>query len=139
MHREQRALHVDIEELVEMRLGDGAQGGELAQTGVGEDDVDPLALRLDRLVEAIEVSQLGDVALDAGDVVADGLHGVVKLLLAPSRDEDVGALFDKELRRGQADPFGGASDNGHFSLQLAHMGYSCSWSRQGRAHRAGPV
>jgi hypothetical protein len=68
LDREQRSLHVDVEQPVEMFLGDAAQGGKLAEAGIGEDNVDLPPLRLDGFVEPIKISQLGDVALDAGNM-----------------------------------------------------------------------
>jgi hypothetical protein len=72
-----------------------AQGGKLTEAGIGEDNVDSPPFRPDGFVEPIKVSQLGDVSLDAGYIV-------VKLLLATARDEDIGPLFDEELRRSEA-------------------------------------
>ena len=46
---------------------------------------------------SIEVGEISGVALYAGDVLADELHGLIELLLAASGDEDVRALFDEEL------------------------------------------
>ena len=44
---------------------------------------------LDGLVETIKVGQFGNVSLNASNVAADCLHGLVKFLLATARDEDV--------------------------------------------------
>ena len=54
--------------LVEVLLGDRPERGELAAAGVGEQDVDPPVLLLDRRVEPVEVGQVRDVALHADDV-----------------------------------------------------------------------
>jgi hypothetical protein len=60
LYREQRALHVEIEEPVEMLLREACQGSELADARIGDQDID-LSLRLYDLVEAIEVLQVRDV------------------------------------------------------------------------------
>jgi hypothetical protein len=63
----------------------------------GEDNVDSPPFRLDGFTEPIEVNQLGDVSLDAGDIVPNGFHCLVKLLLATTRDEDVGPSSTKSF------------------------------------------
>ena len=77
---------------------DTSQGSKLSNPGVGENDIDS-PLRLDGLIESVKVGQFGNVALNAGNVAADCLHGLIKFLLATARDEDVGALFDEEFCR----------------------------------------
>src|ERR1700686_4036348 len=101
-----------------------SQGSNLGNSGVGEYDID-LPLRLDGLVETIKVGKLGNVALNAGHVAADCLHGLIQFLLATARDEDVGALSDEEFRRSQAYARRTAGDDSHFSVQLAHCRFSC--------------
>lgn len=62
-------------------LGDLAEllvGGDAR---VGEDDIESALLLLDRSDDAVEVSELGDVTDDAGDVLADGGDCGVELLL----------------------------------------------------------
>jgi hypothetical protein len=53
--------------------------------------------RIDGFVEPIKVSQLGDVSLDAGNIVPNGFRRLVKLLLTTARDEDVGPSSTKSL------------------------------------------
>jgi hypothetical protein len=65
--------------------------------GISEDNVDsPLHLG-DALVKTIKVGQLGDVALNSRNVCADCLHGLVGFLLATTRYEDIGTLFDEKF------------------------------------------
>src|ERR1700681_3151432 len=99
-----------------MFLGDAAQGGKLTEAGICEDNVDSPPFRLDGFIEPIKVNQLGDVSLDAGDIVPNGSHRLVKLLLATARDEDVGPFFDEVLRRGEAYSRCATSNDRHFSL-----------------------
>jgi hypothetical protein len=124
LHREQRALHIEIEKLVEMLLGEGCQGSEFADAGIGDQHID-LSLRLHGLVEAIEVRQFGDVSPNACNLTADRLHGFVKFLLAAARYEDVGAFVDETHRCGETYSRGASGNHGHLSLQLAH--YRCSF------------
>ncbi len=89
--------HVEVESLVEVLFGDLFERGGLTLAGAGKEDVDPALFALDGLVEAVEVGEIAGIALYAGDVLADELHGLIELLLATSGDEDVGALFNEEL------------------------------------------
>ncbi len=68
MHGEEGALDVEVDDLVVMLLGDFADGGKLAVTGAGEEDVDMAFLALDGLEKIVEVLEVGGVAGDAGDV-----------------------------------------------------------------------
>jgi len=68
---------------------------ELGVAGAREEHVDPALLALHGVIEAVDVGEISGVALDAGDVPADRANGVVELLLAPPRDEDVRPLVDE--------------------------------------------
>src|SRR6266851_4451651 len=101
-----------------MLFCDTSQGSKFSNAGISEDDIDP-PLLADDLIETIKVGQIGNVSLNASHVAADCLHGFVKLLPAAACDEDIGALFDKELCRSQPYPRRAAGDDCHFSLKLA--------------------
>src|SRR5258708_30211773 len=81
-------------------------------------------VRTHGLVESIEVRQFGDVPAKACNVASDRLYGLVELLLAAARYEDVSAFIDEALRRGQADSRGAAADHGHLFLQVTHHRHS---------------
>src|SRR5580693_6002649 len=72
----------------------------------------------DGLVETIKVGQLGDVALNARNVGADCLYGLVELLLATARYEDIGTLFDEKFCRSEPNPFCSAGDDGGLAFEL---------------------
>ena len=95
------------------------QRSKFGNPGVGENNIDP-PLRPDGPVETIKVSQSGNISLNSSHVAADCPHGVIKFLLATARDEDIRALFDKQLGRSQPDPRRAASDDDYFSFELAH-------------------
>src|SRR5258707_1274369 len=123
LHGKQRSPYIDVEQLVEMLFGDGPEGNKFANTGVGENNIDsPLHLG-DDLVETIKVGQFGNVSLNARNVAADCLYGLVELLLATARDEDVGALFDEKSCRSQPNPFRAPGDDCYFPLQLLTFGH----------------
>src|SRR5215470_10591195 len=96
------------------------QRHRLHYTGVGDDDVDAALLLLDRLVQAIEVGEVGDVALHDGDVAPEHALRLLELAGAAPGDEDVRALFDEPLRRRQADAAAAAADDRDLSVQFAH-------------------
>jgi len=121
LHSEERAAHVEVEGVVEVLLGDLFEFGGFAATGTGEEDVDLALLTFDGLVETVEVGQVGGIALYAGDVSANELHGLIELVLAASGDEDVGAFFDEELGCCERHARGRCGDDCHFSFELAHI------------------
>src|SRR5580700_7955524 len=66
LNREECALYVDIEQLVEMFFGDVAEGNEFADAGVGEDNIDTSLHFADGFVEKVKIGHFGNVALNAG-------------------------------------------------------------------------
>src|ERR1700719_1904474 len=101
-----------------MLFGDGPKGNKFANTSVGENNIDsPLHLG-DGLVKTIKVGQFGNVSLNARNVAADCLHGLVKFLRATASDEDIGTLFDEKLCRSQPNPFCPAGDDSGLAFEL---------------------
>src|ERR1700726_1483504 len=118
LHRKQRSPYIDVEQLVEMLFSDGPERNKFANTGVGENNIDsPLHLG-DGLVETVKVGQFGNVSLNARNVAADCLHGLVKFLRATASDEDIGTLFDEKLCRSQPNPFCPAGDDSGLAFEL---------------------
>src|SRR5579859_4751859 len=71
LHRKKRSPYIDVEQFVEMLFGNGPEGNKFANAGVGENNIDlPLHLS-DRVIEAIKISQIGNVSLYARNVTAD--------------------------------------------------------------------
>jgi hypothetical protein len=58
LHGEQRALDVDVEDLVKLLARDGAQRGEVAESGIGEQHIDGAFVRSDGREEPIEILRL---------------------------------------------------------------------------------
>src|SRR5258708_1864384 len=126
LQRKQRSPYIDIEQLVEMLFGDGPEGNKFANAGIGENNIDsPLHLS-DGLIETIKVGQFGNVSLNARNVAADCLYGLVEFLLAAARDEDIGALFDEKLCRSQSNPFCAAGDDSDLAFELVRHHFSPS-------------
>ncbi len=51
--------------------------------------------------QAVQVVQVGRIALHAGPVPANQLHGLVQSFLPPTRDEHLGPFFNEQLGTGQ--------------------------------------
>src|SRR2546429_9339045 len=73
-----------------------SQRSKPTDTGVSEKNIDS-PIRLDDFVETINVGEFGNVSLNACNVLADCLHGLVEFLLATACDEDVGTFVNKQL------------------------------------------
>jgi hypothetical protein len=99
------------------------KGANSPKSGIREDDIDS-ALLPNGFVETIQVGESGNISLDAGDVAAYRLHGLIEFVLATAGDEDVGAFLDEELGGSQANSCCAAGDDCHFALQLTHDCYS---------------
>jgi len=69
-------------------------------------------------VQAVQVVQVGRVALHGGDVAADQLDGVVQCFLPPSLDEDVSAFLDEQPGAGQCHAGGSAGDHRYLAIEL---------------------
>src|ERR1700682_3215498 len=98
-----------------MLFSDLPKGNKFANAGVRENNIDSPLHPRDGLVKTIKVSQLGNVSLNARNVGADCLHGLVEFLLAAARDEDIGTLLDEDLRRRPPNPFRPAGGDGGLS------------------------
>src|SRR2546422_5774694 len=68
LHREQEALHVDVEDRVEVLLSDLAQGRKLGPTGIREDNIQLGLLALDVCEEPIKIAEVRHVALETADI-----------------------------------------------------------------------
>ena len=79
-----------------MLLRDARQGRKFSETGVSKNDIDS-SLCLDGLVETIKIGQFGNISLNAGNIAADCLHGLIEFILTTARDEDVSTFSDEEL------------------------------------------
>src|SRR5579872_5884776 len=108
-----------------MFFGDGPKGDKFANAGVGENDIDSTLRPRDGLVETVEVVQVRNISLNASNVAADCLYGLVEFLLATASNEDIRALFGEQLCRSQANPFGAPGDDCGLAFQLfAHCSFS---------------
>src|SRR5260370_39023977 len=88
-----------------MLFGDGPKGNKFGNAGVGENDIDSTLHFRNGLVKAIQVGPFGNVALNATNVAAECLHGLVEFLVSAARDEDKAALFTERLCRAASTSF----------------------------------
>ncbi len=94
-----------------MILGDRAQCCEFAAAGIGEHHVDLRVPLLDRIVEPIDIGQIGHVAAHAGHPAADLLQRRVERFLAAAGDEHRCTLGRECLGGGEPDAAGAAGDH----------------------------
>src|SRR5262249_2333073 len=105
-----------------MLLGDLSERGQRHDAGVGKQDVKAALLPLDAGEQPVEVREVRDVALHAGDVLADLPDRFVKLRLSAAGDEDVGAFRDEPVGGGQADAAVASGDDGDFPFHVPTHG-----------------
>ena len=87
----------------------------LGDPRVCHDDVQDAFLLFDRLIQAVEVVQVGDIALDRGHVLPDQRLRLVQLGLSWAGDKDIRAFGDKPLCGRQTDAAAAAGDQCHFA------------------------
>ena len=51
------------------------------------------------------IGMVDNISLNARNVRADCLHGLVEFLLSAARDEDIGTLLDEKFSSSQPNPF----------------------------------
>src|ERR1700686_3885426 len=118
LHRKQRSPHIDVEKFVEMLFGDGPKGNKFANAGIGENNIDSAFHLGNGLVKTIKVGKFGNVALNARNIAADFLHGLVEFLLSAARNEDISTLFDEKSCRSQPNPFCAAGDDSDLAFEF---------------------
>src|SRR5207245_1130317 len=131
LHREKEALHVDVEDRVEVLLSDLAQGCKLGPTGIREDNIQLGLFALDVCEEPIKIAEVRHVALETADISSDLLYRRRQLRITAARDKDVRAFVHELLRRRKANAAVATSDEGSPSFKLTHDVLLCC--RDGRS------
>src|SRR5215467_6037716 len=103
-----------------MFFADFSEPSAFGDPRVGEEDVDPTFELLHFREKAIQVRELGDVALHRRHIPADLLDGSIELALAATRNEDVGTIGDQTLRRRQTNSAVAPGDDRYLSIELSH-------------------
>ena len=105
-----------------MLFGYGAERRETPSPGIGDQDINVSFLFFYPSIETIEIGQISDVALNAGDIAADFPDGLFQFFLAAARNENIGAFRDKPFRRGEAEAAGSADDRADELYLFADIG-----------------
>src|SRR5882757_1017981 len=79
----------------------------------------PLFL-FDRVEQTVQIVEVGRIALHAGHVSADQLHGFIHGVLPSARDEDVGSFANEQLGAGQRHTACRAGDHRDFAIDFSH-------------------
>ena len=118
------AVEVDVDDRAELlgRLVGGRHRG--ADAGVVDQHVDPAELRHRRVDERLALVGVGDVGghgehLAAG--VPDQLRGLLEAVGPPGAEHHVGPGLGQPLRERDAEPAGGAGDDGDLAVQPEHV------------------
>src|SRR5258707_5103318 len=120
LDRKQRSARIQAEGRIEVLLGNLAQWYGLALASAREQDVDLALFSLDRIEQTVEVVEICRVAANAGHVPANQLDGLVELPLPPTRDENVGTLFDEALGARQRHAARSSRDDCNLTFKLSH-------------------
>jgi hypothetical protein len=104
-----------------MLLSDLAEGGELRATGVREHNIELALLPLDLREEAIKITKVRHVSLDADYISSDVLGCGSQLWLTTASNEDVRAFVHKPLRSCKANAAIATSNECNFSFKLVHV------------------
>jgi hypothetical protein len=112
--------HVDAEDVVEMLLGYSGEGSCFADASVRHEDIDPAPAGSHHLNQALEVSEVGNVTLYAGSVVADHFHRSIEFLLTAAGHKDIRAFGDKAAGRGQSYARAASGDDCDLSFEFSH-------------------
>ena len=86
-----------------MGFGDLPERRELAEAGVGKEDIDAAFLLLNRRVQPVKICQIRYVTLNTGDVFFDLFHRGIEFALTTTGDKDMRALGNETFRGGETE------------------------------------
>src|ERR1700724_2978894 len=110
---------------VKSLFGDLANGGQIAEARIGEQNIDMAVFLFYGCIETVEIFHVSDITLNTDSfVAADFLERNVDLFLAAAGDDDMRAFSNKPFGGGEAHTAGAAGDNGGFSFQCFCHGCS---------------
>src|SRR4029077_9498761 len=98
-----------------MLLGDLAEAAEFVIPRIDRQDVDSSCLVLDRRVNAVEVVEVGDIALNGSGPAADRGNGLLELGLATPGDKYARAFLGKTFGDAEADASTAAGHQSDFA------------------------
>jgi hypothetical protein len=102
-----------------MFFGDFPERSEFVNAGIGEEHVDAAGLRLNDLVNPIDIAKLRRIRLDRGDISPNLGDRLVEFRLTAAGDEDLRAFLDEALRRTETDAGAAACDDRYLACKLS--------------------
>src|SRR5262249_852779 len=120
LHRKQRPSYIDVEDGIEMLLRNLAKRGKRRHSGVRKHDIESAFLALDLSKKPIQIREIRDISLDAGDISSDLLHCGGQFALASSCDDTESAFSNKFFCGGEADTAIATCNECNFAFKLCH-------------------
>jgi hypothetical protein len=121
---EQETEYVYVEDLVEVRFGDGLNGGEFVNAGVVDEDIQAAESFDGCFDELLRIGGLGDIATDCDGFASVGGYGgdydVRASFAGGVVDHHGGAFGGERFGDGGSDTLGCAGDDCDFTFKLAH-------------------
>src|SRR5260370_21819041 len=100
LHREQKTLHIDVKMQVKVFFGDLADGCQIAEARIGEQNIDMAVFFFYGCIKTVKVFHISDITLNTDSLVAaDFLERYVDLILAATSDDDIRSFSNKTLVR----------------------------------------
>lgn len=118
LHREENALEVDADDVVELGFADGAEAIAISDSGVRDDRVEAAQWSDQLVVQVFHVLLDRHIGSDAQAVGAEFRARVVEFVLSPARDDDLSALGDELFGDAEADSLRAAGNHGDLALAL---------------------
>src|SRR5579864_4158847 len=117
LDREERTLHVDIEDFVVQGFCRAGNRREPRYAGVGEEYIDHAGVLFDEREKRIQVGGSAHVTPQSERAFADCSSGIIQRVLIAPGDDNLSALFVKQRRRSKADSAVATGDKSDFPFE----------------------
>src|SRR5260221_3115597 len=125
-----KTLHIDVDKQVKAFFGDMADGCQISDACIGEQNIDMAVFFFYGCIETVEVLHIRDITLDTDSfAAADFLECYVDLFLAAAGDDDMRAFSNKTHGGGEAHTAVAAGDHG--DLAFEYLCHGCPHSPKG--------
>src|SRR5260221_12427777 len=117
-----RPFNIDVDKQVKAFFGDMADGCQISEACIGEQNIDMAVFFFYGCIETVEVFHISDITLNTDSfAAADFLECYVDLFLAAAGDDAMRAFTNKTHGGGEAHTTVAAGDNGDFAFEyLCH-------------------
>jgi hypothetical protein len=119
LHSEQQTAYIRVERPIELLLGDLPQCGEFVNPGIYREHIDTPGARLNSGIDAVEVGEVGDIALNRCGIAADRGDGLIQLRLTAANNKYARAFFNEMCGDAETDAGAAAGDDSDLVRQLA--------------------